>query len=189
MSLVSHLKQHLQGVGAQQAVVPSETTSPRAAATAKLLPAFLKQDPQATPRALYKQTSAGLKPSFSTIRRSPSTQRREDAHLSGLRVSVLPPRLHANDVRVELTHDGAHAATATPRDALNTAPPRPPAPGCEARGHVPMVHAAADGGFARPFLRQQVQRPFGRDTAPEVIHDGHRVASEFEPVWNEDMAL
>jgi len=170
-------------------VAPSETTSPRAAASGKPLPAFLKQVPPATPRALSKQTSAGSKSTFSSIRRSPSTQRREDVQFSGLRVTVLPLRLHANEVRVELTHDGAHAATATPRDALNTAPPRPPAPGCEARGHVPMVHAAADGGFARPFLRQQVQRPFGRDTAPEVIHDGHRVASEFEPVWNEDIAL
>jgi serine/threonine protein kinase len=199
MSLVSHLKQHLQVVDAEGVVAPLETTL-RATAAEKPLPAFLKQLPTAAAKVLPTQASK----STVGLQQSSSAQRREDALFSRQLDSLMSPRLQPHDVRVEVTVDKAPgqvwAAHATAGIELNAAPPRPSYPACAGTGHAQT--ALAEGAnkawvkhFARPFPRQQAQRALGRDTPLQVTsgrsgsHHGRSTASGIEPAWNEDIEL
>jgi hypothetical protein len=188
MSFATHHKMHLQGA---LMVDPLSDASLHAAASKKPLPAFLKQVSLGTPRAVRRQASN----SAVSIQRSPSTKRFDDAQRAGQRGSLQSPKVHADDVRVEVAGvqavEQGQAAHAAIGNELNGVALIPSASG-EGRGHVPVssAHAAgANGGFSRPFLRQQALRPRPTATAPEVMYNSDCMTSEIEPSWNEDVAL
>jgi len=117
---------------------------------------------------------------------------------SGKRGDNLSPRLHLNDVRVELeqeltghlwldlnpeilSHDAAS------RNKLNCSSLSPAA--AAATGRVARALGARGGG-ARPFVRKQALRPATIGTASEVVGaQGDESGLEVEPKWLGDSAL
>jgi len=117
---------------------------------------------------------------------------------SGKRGGNLSPRLHLNDVRVELeqeltghlwldlnpqilSHDAAS------RNELNGSPLSPAAAAAKGRAARAL---GARGGGARPFVRKQALRPVTNGTSSEVVGaQCDESGIEVEPKWLGDSAL
>ena len=151
--------------------------SPRA--VARPLPAFLRQ---ASPDTHWAFRQQALSHDAKSVERSPACKRGGN----------LSPRLHLNDVRVELTHafpssEKGHAWHATSRNELNVSSLSPAAAAAKGRAARAL---GARGGGARPFVRKQALRPVTNGTASEVVGaQGDASGLEVEPIWVENSAL
>ena len=154
MSLVSHLKSHNQGIEMHEN--PSSIPRP--------LPAFLRQVAPDTPRVYHRQAAVKAKAAPQSL-----SIKRGSTRSPG---SLQSPRLHLNEVRVELT--GVKSSGKTQAAASTSA-------------------SAGELGVARQpgANRRSIQaaRPVVRDTVPEVIHHNDRFVFEIEPYWDPDTSM